>query len=54
MTAPVTPRAADELWGRVGGSGSVHERVYGTELAWGGMVPGSHVRTGPPLFPRIE
>jgi methionyl-tRNA synthetase len=54
MTAPITPRAADELWSRVGGAGSVHDCVYGTELAWGGLTPGSQVRAGPPLFPRIE
>jgi methionyl-tRNA synthetase len=54
MTAPITPRAADELWSRVGGAGSVHDCVYGTELTWGGLTPGSQVRAGPPLFPRIE
>ena len=54
MTAPITPRAAEDLWSRLGGPGSVHDHTYEAELVWGRLDPGSEVRSGPPLFPRIE
>jgi methionyl-tRNA synthetase len=54
MTAPIIPRAAQELWARLGNSGSVHERTFSTDLRWGRLDPGSRVVSGAPLFPRIE
>jgi methionyl-tRNA synthetase len=54
MVAPILPRAADELWRRLGESGSVHEQTYSSEADWGLSAEGAKVATGAPLFPRIE
>ncbi|MFN2594310.1 MAG: class I tRNA ligase family protein, partial [Actinomycetota bacterium] len=52
--APIVPRAADELWSRLGLDGSVFDRNYPADLKWGLMPEGATVRVGDPLFPRIE
>jgi methionyl-tRNA synthetase len=54
MVAPITPRAAQELWSRLGLSGTVEGRTLDDDGKWGLLPAGSAVRTGPPLFPRVE
>ncbi|HEX2241169.1 MAG TPA: class I tRNA ligase family protein, partial [Actinomycetota bacterium] len=54
MTAPIAPRAAQELWTRLGQNGEVAECSYQDNLHWGLLRAGGKVSTGAPLFPRIE
>jgi methionyl-tRNA synthetase len=54
MVAPITPRAAQELWTRLGLSGTVEGRTLDEDGHWGLIPAGSAVSTGPPLFPRVE
>jgi methionyl-tRNA synthetase len=53
LTTPVLPRAAAELWHRLGLSGRPDAPPYG-ETARFGTFPSSRVEQGEPLFPRIE
>ena len=53
ILSPFIPRAAQELWSRLGQEGEVAAQTF--ELArWGGLTEGTKVATGDPLFPRIE
>ena len=53
LLSPFIPRAAQELWERLGQEGEVAHKTF--ELArWGTLAEGTNVRTGDPLFPRIE
>lgn len=53
MVAPIAPRAAQDLWQRVGGDGSVHEATFAA-AEWGRLEHGVTVTVGAPLFPRLE
>jgi methionyl-tRNA synthetase len=54
MTSPIVPRAAQELWGRLGLDGSVEACTFETDLRWGLLPAGARVTVGSPLFPRVE
>ncbi len=54
MVAPITPRAAQGLWERLGMQGAVSDRRYPTDGQWGLLPEGANVTVGPPLFPRLE
>jgi methionyl-tRNA synthetase len=54
MISPAMPRAAQELWGRLGQAGEVVDRRYGEDGAWGGLMGGTATHVGDPLFPRLE
>ncbi|MDP8910271.1 MAG: methionine--tRNA ligase, partial [Chloroflexota bacterium] len=54
MTSPITPRAAQELWQRLGLEGDVEQRSFPVDGGWGRLATGSKVRTGDPLFPRLD
>ncbi len=54
MTAPITPRAAQELWSRLALEGSVEQQTFATQSGWGRLSSGATVRTGDPLFPRLD
>jgi methionyl-tRNA synthetase len=54
MVAPVMPRAAQELWSRLGLKGVVEELTYPQHLHWNGLPEGTRMTGGPPLFPRLE
>jgi methionyl-tRNA synthetase len=54
ILSPIVPRAAQELWNRLGLEGAVEERTLGSEGSWGLLPAGAVVRQGAPLFPRIE
>jgi methionyl-tRNA synthetase len=54
MVWPITPRAAQELWSRLGLAGSVEAVTLADADAWGRLPEGASITIGPPLFPRIE
>ncbi|MDQ4027010.1 MAG: class I tRNA ligase family protein, partial [Actinomycetota bacterium] len=54
MLFPIIPRAAQEMWSRLGLEGTVEERKLPDEGRWGLLPAGSRVRGGEPLFPRVE
>lgn len=54
MTAPVTPRASQELWSRLAMPGTVTEQTFDAQSGWGLLPTGAQVRTGDPLFPRLD
>ena len=54
LTAAVLPEAAEELWSRVGGEGSVHDARFPDAARFGALPAGTKVETGSPLFPRLE
>jgi methionyl-tRNA synthetase len=54
MATPIIPRAAQELWSRLGLEGSVEEQTMPSDGPWGGLASGTLIRQGPALFPRIE
>jgi methionyl-tRNA synthetase len=54
MTSPIMPRAAQDLWARLGLDGIVEEMAFSDALEWGLLPEGSTVTTGAPLFPRVE
>jgi methionyl-tRNA synthetase len=53
LVAPTTPRAAREIWRRLGVDGSA-DPSYETAARVGLLPEGSTVEVGAPLFPRIE
>jgi methionyl-tRNA synthetase len=54
MTFPIVPRAAQELWTRLGLPGNVVEKSYKSDGKWGLLPAGSKSVVGDPLFPRVE
>jgi methionyl-tRNA synthetase len=54
MTSPMTPRAAQELWRRLGLQGDAERRNWPEDGGWGRLSAGTKVETGDPLFPRLE
>jgi len=54
MTCPIMPGVAQELWRRLGLSGSVEDQRYAEALRWGLLPTGNKTEVGDPLFPRIE
>ena len=54
LVSPAVPRAAAELWARLGLEGSPEGRNYVEDGRWDGLSSGAHVRSGSPLFPRLE
>ncbi len=54
MTSPMIPRAAQELWRRLGLEGRVEDRTFVDEGGWGRLGAGTTVETGEALFPRLD
>jgi methionyl-tRNA synthetase len=54
MTSPITPRASQELWSRLGLPGNVAEGKFDDDLRWGLLPEGASVSAGAPLFPRVD
>jgi len=52
--SPIIPRAAEELWGRLGLQGAAGDCTLEPHAVWGLLPAESVVQPGPPLFPRIE
>jgi methionyl-tRNA synthetase len=53
LASPAVPRAAAELWRRLGLSGSPAEQTLPKAAQWGGYPGGLPVEKGDPLFPRL-
>jgi methionyl-tRNA synthetase len=53
LAQPAVPRAAEEIWRRIGMEGSVAAQRLPDAARWGGYPGGLTVLTGDPLFPRI-
>lgn len=51
--SPALVEAPAEIWRQLGVERPVSEATW-DDVAWGGLVPGTRVRRGAPLFPRIE
>jgi methionyl-tRNA synthetase len=54
MVSPIMPRAAQELWGRLGQAGMVADRSFEEDAVWGLLNGGSATSVGDALFPRLE
>jgi methionyl-tRNA synthetase len=54
LASPIIPRAAAELWRRLGLPGRPEEQRLPDAAAWGLLPAGSPLDKGAPLFPRIE
>ncbi len=55
LASPVIPRAAAELWRRLGWPGRPEENLLPDAAAWGAMGgAGNRLEKGAPLFPRLE
>ncbi|HVM39246.1 MAG TPA: methionine--tRNA ligase [Acidimicrobiia bacterium] len=54
LSAPLIPRAAGELWRRLGLDGTPDEQRLPDAAMWGGLPPGASLTRGEPLFPRLE
>jgi methionyl-tRNA synthetase len=52
--SPVMPSAARRLWEQLGLEGSVTDQRVPAAAAWDGTPPGTRVRRGDSLFPRLE
>jgi len=52
LASPAVPRAAAEIWRRIGLPGSPEGQRLPAAAAWGAYPGGLAVATGPPLFPR--
>ena len=54
MVFPAIPRAAQELWKRLGYDNALSDHSFPQEGRWGLLPEGAKVTVGDPLFPRIE
>jgi methionyl-tRNA synthetase len=54
LASPAIPRAAAELWDQLGIDQQLVEQRLPKAAAWGGLEPGTKVRRGQSLFPRLE
>jgi methionyl-tRNA synthetase len=52
LASPAVPRAAAEVWRRLGLSGAPTDQRLPAAAEWGGYPGGLPVEKGPPLFPR--
>jgi methionyl-tRNA synthetase len=51
---PVMPGAATRLWAQLGIDATPGEQRLPQAARWGGLAPGTRIRRGSPLFPRLE
>ena len=54
LASPLIPRAARELWRRLGLPGTPEGQRLPVAAGWGGLPAGSLLDKGEPLFPRID
>jgi methionyl-tRNA synthetase len=54
VLAPVLPAATQRVWEQLGIAAPLSSQRLADAGRWGGLVAGTRVRPGPPLFPRIE
>src|SRR5690242_1636609 len=54
LASPLIPRAAAELWRRLGLPGTPEDQRLPDAAAWGGLPPGLPLEKGEALFPRLD
>jgi methionyl-tRNA synthetase len=54
LVFPAMPSAAERLWAQLGLGGSPAEARLPEAARWGGLPPGTRVRRGDALFPRLD
>jgi methionyl-tRNA synthetase len=54
LISPVMPGAAERLWSDLGVPAPLSEQRLPGSARWGGLAPGTAVRRGEALFPRLE
>lgn len=54
MLWPIVPKAAEELWGRLGNTESIATMTYSSDAHPGRLPAGNATVAGAPLFPRID
>jgi len=51
---PFIPESAQRIWTQLGIEGSIEDQIVNKAKIWGQLKPGTKVKEGPPLFPRIQ
>jgi len=54
LVSPATPRAAGEIWRRLGLHDDIGHASFASHGRWGLVIRGATVAAGRPLFPRLE
>jgi len=54
LISPAMPRAAARLWEQLGIGERLEDQRLPAAARWGGLRPGTAVKRGEPLFPRLE
>jgi methionyl-tRNA synthetase len=54
LISPAMPRAAARLWGQLGVPEALEAQRLPEAASWGGLRPGTAIRRGESLFPRLE
>jgi methionyl-tRNA synthetase len=54
LACAAVPASCDEIWRRIGLSGSPSDAALPAAAAWGGYPGGLEVVKGGPLFPRVQ
>jgi methionyl-tRNA synthetase len=54
LLGPLMPSAADRLWHQLGHPEPLEAQLLPASASWGGLPPGTRVRRGESLFPRLE
>ncbi|NPV53581.1 MAG: methionine--tRNA ligase [Firmicutes bacterium] len=54
MVSPFIPGAARKIWDQLGLDGSPEGAGWASALEWGKTTPGTRIRRGDPIFPRLE
>ncbi|GAF91047.1 unnamed protein product, partial [marine sediment metagenome] len=50
---PFIPDSAQKIWAQLGIEGNIESQIVDKAIIWGQLKPGTKVKEGPPLFPRI-
>jgi methionyl-tRNA synthetase len=51
---PFIPDSAQKIWTQLGIEGNIEDQILDKAIIWGQLKPGTKVKEGPPLFPRIQ
>ncbi len=54
LATPAMPGVCEEIWRRIGLSGTPSDELFSVSAKWGLYPGGRHVQKGEPLFPRIK
>ncbi len=51
---PFIPDSAQKIWAQLGIEGNIESQIVDKAMIWGQLKPGTKVKEGAPLFPRIQ